>query len=226
MGKLFEIILNERIKKDLEEKDILSNNQYGLSKRGDCRNRRMCILTTLDIKNAFNSANWIRVIRALEKKGISQPMIRIMKAYLSDREIKGEKFDRNMSAGVPQGSILGPTLWNILYDDVLRLEVQEGVTLIAYADDLAIISLARNEEEMEFKLNFTLEEINKWMKENKLHVAPDKSQAIVIGGRKKYGQVNIILGGENINIENKLKYLGVVIDNKLSFLPQITKHVC
>lgn len=245
MGKLFEGILNERIKKEIQEKDILSDKQFGfrkgrstvdaikivtelagneIRKRGDCRTRKMCILTTLDIRNAFNTANWEKVIDSLQRKGISQYLIKMMEAYLCNREIRGENFEKNMSGGVPQGSILGPTLWNIFYDDVIRLEVPEGVTLVAYADDLAIVTLARDEEDMEFKLNFTLEGINNWMVENKLQVAPEKSEAIVIAGRKKYGPINIKLGGQIINIKNNLKYLGVVIDNKLSFLPHL-EHI-
>jgi Reverse transcriptase (RNA-dependent DNA polymerase). len=76
LGRLFEIVLNERLKKELEEKDLLSERQFGfrkgrctvdairmvtdvarneLNKQGDCTTRRMCTLTTLDIRNAFNS---------------------------------------------------------------------------------------------------------------------------------------------------------------------------
>jgi hypothetical protein len=44
---------------------------------------------------------------------------------------------------VPQGSILGPTLWNLYYDGVLRLQMPEGVQVIGYADDLAVIASAK-----------------------------------------------------------------------------------
>ncbi|KAL1446824.1 hypothetical protein WDU94_015654 [Cyamophila willieti] len=226
----------------MEEKQALSEHQFGfrkgkstvdavrivkeltskeLSKRGDSKSRKMCILTTLDIKNAFNSANWEKVIKALETKGISNYLIKMMEAYLNEREIKEESFTKSMTAGVPQGSILGPTLWNLLYDSVLELELPEDITLVAYADDLAIISLARDAEEMEFKLNYTLREISQWMAENKLEIAPEKSEAIIISGRKKYGTVNIRVGDQEIAIKENLKYLGVIIDSKLSFLPHL-----
>jgi Reverse transcriptase (RNA-dependent DNA polymerase). len=131
----------------------------------------------------------------LEEKGISQYLIRMMEAYLCDRIIVGESFEKNMTGGVPQRSILGPTLWSIFYDGVLRLVTPEGVTLIAYPDNLVVVVLARDEEEMEFKLNFTLQEINNWMEDNKLQVAPEKSEAVVIAGKKKNRTINIKLGG-------------------------------
>lgn len=63
-------------------------------------------------------------------------------AYLSDRSIAVE--DGNVfeySCGVPQGSLLASTLWNILYDRVLRTHIGEDVPLFIYTDDLAIIIL-------------------------------------------------------------------------------------
>ena len=55
----------------------------------------------------------------------------------------GEKEAMAMTCEVPQGSVLGPTLWNIYYCGVLRIPVPDGVTLIGYVDDLAVVVEAR-----------------------------------------------------------------------------------
>lgn len=54
-----------------------------------------------------------------------------------------------MTRGVPQGSVLGSTLWNIYYNDVLRLLIPPEVTLVAGADDLAVVVKGKTKETLE-----------------------------------------------------------------------------
>lgn len=238
IGKLFESVLNNRLRSEISQKNAVSDNQYGfckgkctidairrvtevaeeeIGKRGNSRNRKICLLITIDIRNAFNSASWRLISHALEEKGISRYLIGIIESYLSDRKIS----DRSMTAGVPQGSVIGPTLWNVLYDGVLRIIALDGVKLVAYADDLAIIVTARDESELEFKANYTLGEIKRWMENHKLEVAPEKSECMLIVGRKQYRDMHFLWGGQEIVQKDNIKYLGVVLDRRLSFQPHL-----
>ncbi|KAI5696448.1 hypothetical protein M8J76_011941 [Diaphorina citri] len=118
-----------------------------------------------------------------------------------------------MTAGVPQGSILGPTLWNLLYNGVLELPRPDGVTFIAYADDLAVVILAKTEIDIETKASDTLGMIKV--------IAPEKSEATLLVDRKEYNPFKIQMGNVVILQKDHLKYLDIILDSKVSFLPHI-----
>lgn len=77
-------------------------------------------------------------MEVLDKRNIKTKVRKIIRSYFTNRklilECGSEREDMPTSAGVPQESVLGPTLWNLLYDDLLRLCEEEGIELIAYAD--------------------------------------------------------------------------------------------
>lgn len=117
-----------------------------------------------------------------------------------------------MTAGVPQGSVLGPTLWNLAYDDVLRLPLSEGVKTIAYADDLAVLVAGKEIEDVETKANWALEDISTWMREHSLELAPEKSEAVVLLKRKKDRSPKLQVDGHPIRLATSVRYLGVMLE--------------
>lgn len=160
-----------RLKECVNECNALSHAQFGFregrstvdaiarvvgsaeeSRRKSYRHRDLCLLVTIDIRNAFNCASWQKVLDTLRKKGIAEYIIRMIRSYLLQRSLRvtcGSEIKWfEISSGVPQGSVLGPTLWNLLYDGVLRIAVPDGVRLTAYADDLAIVTRAKTEKEI------------------------------------------------------------------------------
>lgn len=79
--------------------------------------------------------------------------------------------------GVPQGSILGPTLSNVLYGELLRVELGERTRLVAYADDVTLLARAKKERDLVDEVNRALVTVDSWMKENGLSLAPEKTEA-------------------------------------------------
>lgn len=236
-GKLLEGLINNRLVAELNERGGLNDEQYGFRKgkstvqaiqsvinvaleerRKTLKTRKLCILVTLDVRNAFNSASWIKIVRELQSKNISSYLVRLVQSYLENRKIvTNEGNEIEITAGVPQGSVLGPTLWNVMYDGVLSLELPEGVRTVAYADDLAVLAVAKKEEELERITNLALVKISDWMEDMGLALAPEKTESVLLIGRKKCRPLDIKLLGTAIEQKPYVKYLGVVLDKKMSF---------
>lgn len=80
--------------------------------------------------------------KCLLRKDVNKNLVRILRSYQSRRrlifEAEGKKKIVKVYRAVPQGSILGLVVWNLLYDDLFKLKLPERVTLKDFADDVAM----------------------------------------------------------------------------------------
>ncbi|XP_028966745.1 uncharacterized protein LOC114828103 [Galendromus occidentalis] len=243
-GKAVETLLAGRLTTELEQRSAIADTQFGFragrstidaiqevvraaeeerSAEKTWRTRKLCLVILVDVRNAFNSMPWEVVMEALRSAEISPYLRRVIGSYLEDRWIVTTEGARHrMTAGVPQGSILGPTLWNVAYDGVLRLDLPEGASTVAYADDLAIIVKARTEDELVSKANGAMEAVANWMDSKHLALAPEKTEAILLIGRRRCGPLEgLNLRGHAVEPRREVKYLGVWLDRGLTFAPHI-----
>lgn len=154
-GKLLEQLLRDRLHRSLQQRGAIHPRQHGFcpgrstidagnAVRTFCADwsKSIPMVILLDVKNAFNSAPWRRILAKLKEVDVEPYLRRIIGSYLSDRKVVAQDTEGRqeimITSGVPQGSILGPELWNVLYSGVLDLDLPEGCEGNAYADDYAL----------------------------------------------------------------------------------------
>ena len=90
-----------------------------------------------------------------------------------------------MTRSVPEGSVLGPILWNSLIDDLLRLPMHDTTKIICFADDILITTSAPGLWHTRVEIYGALKRVTKWLELKGLKVAPDKTKLMILTGKRR-----------------------------------------
>jgi len=88
--------------------------------------------------------------------------------------------DIEVTSGVPQGSVIGHILWNIFYDGLLQQRLTERIEIIAFADDIAVVGIAKNTDLLEAAMNSALSLVSGWIETNGLRISVSKAVAMTM----------------------------------------------
>ncbi|GBM49610.1 hypothetical protein AVEN_31309-1 [Araneus ventricosus] len=180
-------------------------------------------MISLDISNAFNSVRWSDNIRILFEEEVPQYLIKMIKDFLSDRFIVDEEncFEFQYNVGVPQGSCLGPILFLLIADRLLRdLNSDDKTRVIMFADDILILTADSAVYRFSESTKIPLDKVSLWAENHGLKINPLKS-VYTIFTKKLTRRPQILFQHSNIKFSSEIKYLGIVIDNKLSWIPHL-----
>ncbi|CAF4921525.1 unnamed protein product [Pieris macdunnoughi] len=238
LGKIMEKMMVKRLNWHLIPR--LSLKQYGfMPQRGTedalytlmrkiklgLSNKKLITLISLDIEGAFDNAWWPAICVRLTEERCPPNLALLVRNYLGDREVRvvygGAVAARPTNKGCVQGSISGPTLWNLLLDPLLQTLERAGVYAQAFADDVVLLFESNTALETEKLANDALTQICEWGHKNKLRFAPAKTKAMLMTNKLKYDTPRLNMGGTPIHMSNSVKILGLTIDHKITFSDHI-----
>lgn len=250
MSKILEKIINKQLVNYLESHNLLAKNQYGFRKKRsatdavydlvDCIVRKLddgkkCITIFLDLAKAFDTVSTHILLRKLEQMGIRGLPLQLLKSYLSNR-YQSVKIGNVISSslpithGVPQGSILAPTLFLIYMNQLCNLKMTNG-SIMSFADDTALIVWGENWDEVFYKAQKNFDCVCQWLRQNRLSLNANKTKYLTFSiTNKTQPSLNTFnIYAHSLSCQNPtcscpilervpyIKYLGVQIDKNLNF---------
>ena len=234
-SKVLELLMKISLTKYLENKNILSNSQFGFrsglstfdalnlfsSDLFSSLDKSLSVLAVfVDFSKAFDTVNHSILLDKLYHYGIRGPIHSWFRDYLANRTQEtvydGHKSSqRIMSLGVPQGSVLGPILFLIYINDITNIFNQAQTIL--FADDMTIYVTGSNLETLTHTVNLELEKLNHWCLSNRLTINVNKTCFMLFSNKKINLSPLLKINNSIIKRTNQLKFLGVMYDDKLTF---------
>ena len=239
--KIMEKIVNKRLTYFLETNNLIAKTQCGFRSnhstidhlvrlesfiREAFVRKEHVIAVFFDIEKAFDTTWKHGILMDLYNYGLRGNLPKFIANFLSNRtfQVKVANCLSNtftQEEGVPQGSILSPTLFNIKINKITEC-LLEGTECSLYVDDFVIYYRAKCMIEVKNHLQLQLNKIQEWTDNNGFKFSAQKTKIVHFCQiQKQHLDPELYIYNEQIPVTTNVKFLGLIFDNKLSFLPHI-----
>jgi ribonuclease HI len=233
--KLLERMLKCRLEWFLERDDAIPEWQCGFRRGRSCidniamlvsdimlakTNGKAVIACFMDVQSAFDNVLLPMLFTKMLRVGVPERICSLIFNIMSERKIIVDTPDgsifRNVYKGLPQGSVLSPILFNIYTFDIGET-IPPECSIIQYADDFVVYCAEKVISKAAAKLNETMNCINEWIIKNGFSLSPSKSQIVVFTNKHRVPPTSISIDREEIPVKESIRFLGIVLQRKLSW---------
>lgn len=234
LGKVLERIMIERLMETIG--GAFSRNQFGFQLRKginhawmhviDCvnaSNAKYVLGIFVDFKGAFDNLEWNAIIRRLQEVGCKE--MALWRSYFSGRKARAVSASQSVEVvvrrGCPQGSVIGPYVWNLMMD-VLLEKLESRCKYSAYADDLLLMVEGSSKRELNKRGLELMQIVHDWGLSVGVEVSAEKTIMMLMKGMfdvRTPPRINY--GDGNIKYCKTVKYLGIHVGERMNFLPHL-----